>query len=373
MTTHDIYLKVEGVSKNFGRFTALADITFQARPGEFLCILGPSGCGKTTLLRVVAGLEKQTQGKVIIEDRDVSDLPVSKRNVGIVFQSYALFPNLTARENIAYGLKSHGQSRRAIRQRVDELLDLVGLKGMGRRHPAKLSGGQQQRVALARAIAVSPDLLLLDEPLSALDAKVRVMLRSEIRQLQQRLGITTIMVTHDQEEALTMADRILIIDQGRLVQDGTPRQVYDKPATPFVANFIGAMNFIEGATKIEAGIYGLGDARLDVTGENGTRRLPVGSRVTIAIRPEDVMLRHDASAPNSLETRVAGMEYRGSLFRIDLTLPDSVNTATTITADVPAETVRRLGIEPDKRLPVHLPIDRLRVYAVDGDILNQSN
>jgi iron(III) transport system ATP-binding protein len=283
--------------------------------------------------------------------------------VGIVFQSYALFPNLTARENIAYGLKSRGQSRQAIRQRVDELLELVGLTGMGRKHPAKLSGGQQQRVALARAIAVSPDLLLLDEPLSALDAKVRVMLRGEIRQLQQRLGITTIMVTHDQEEALTMADRILVIDQGRLVQDGSPRQVYDNPATPFVASFVGAMNFIEGATKVDAGEYRIGDTRLRVSGENGTRRLPAGSRVTLAIRPEDVLLRHDPSAPNYIETRVEGMEYRGSLFRIGLMLPDSVSQATTITADVPAETVRRLDIAPDKALPVHLPIDRLRVYA----------
>ena len=362
MNENPVYLTVKAVSKTFGSFTALSDISFQARRGEFLCILGPSGCGKTTLLRVVAGLETQNSGKVFIEDRDVSALPVSKRNVGIVFQSYALFPNLTARENISYGLKSQSQKRDTIRKRVDELLDLVGLKGMGRKHPAKLSGGQQQRVALARAIAVSPDLLLLDEPLSALDAKVRVMLRSEIRRLQQRLGITTIMVTHDQEEDLTMADRILVIDQGQLIQDGTPRQVYDKPATPFVANFIGAMNFIEGATKVESGLYDIGETRLSVSGENGTRRLPSGSRVTIAIRPEDVMLRNDPSAANLLITRVTGMEYRGSLFRIDLKLTDSADKRTTITADVPSETVRRLEITLDKTLPIHLPVDRLRVY-----------
>ncbi|MFZ0611596.1 MAG: ATP-binding cassette domain-containing protein, partial [Desulfobacterales bacterium] len=270
MNADDIYLRLESVSKTFGRFTALADVSFQARRGEFLCILGPSGCGKTTLLRVVAGLDKQSGGDVFIEGRNVSSLPVSKRNVGIVFQSYALFPNLTARQNIAYGLKSQGRSRQAVQQRVSELLDLVGLRGMGAKHPAKLSGGQQQRVALARAIAVSPALLLLDEPLSALDAKVRVMLRGEIRQLQRRLGITTIMVTHDQEEALTMADRILVIDGGRLVQDGTPRQVYDKPANPFVAGFIGHMNFIEGATKIEKGVYDIGGTRLSVSAENGT-------------------------------------------------------------------------------------------------------
>ncbi|BBO78358.1 Fe(3+) ions import ATP-binding protein FbpC [Desulfosarcina widdelii] len=367
MNANPVYLTVRDVSKNFGNFTALADVSFEARRGEFLSILGPSGCGKTTLLRVVAGLEKQTRGKVFIENRDVSALPVSKRNVGIVFQSYALFPNLTARENIAYGLRSQGKSRQDIRQQVDGLLDLVGLRGMGRKHPAKLSGGQQQRVALARAIAVSPDLLLLDEPLSALDAKVRIKLRSEIRQLQQRLGITTIMVTHDQEEALTMADRILVIDRGRLVQDGSPNQVYDRPATPFVANFIGAMNFIEGAEKIDSGVYGIGKTRFAVTGENGTSRLPAGSRVTIAIRPEDVMLRHDPTAINLLETRVAGMEYRGSLFRIDLSWPATLDKAATITADVPAETVRRLDIVPEKPLSVYLPVDRLRVYSVtDG-------
>lgn len=362
MNDDGIYLEVDSVSKNFGRFEALQNVSFKARRGEFLCVLGPSGCGKTTLLRVVAGLEKQTGGKVFIEGRDVSWFPVSQRRVGIVFQSYALFPNLTARQNIAYGLQSQGQSRQAVRQRVDALLDLVGLRGMGGKHPAKLSGGQQQRVALARALAVSPDLLLLDEPLSALDAKVRLMLRGEIRQLQQRLGITTLMVTHDQEEALTMADRILVIDQGRLVQDGAPRQVYDKPATPFVAGFIGAMNFIEGARKIDNGLYAIGETRLSVGAENGTRRLPAGSRVTIAIRPEDVMLQHPPSAPNLLQTRVEALEYRGSLFRIDLKLPASAGNDTLIAADVPSETVRRLGISPRSSLPVHLPVDRLRVY-----------
>jgi len=362
MNDDQIYLEVDSVSKNFGPFEALQNVSFKARRGEFLCVLGPSGCGKTTLLRVVAGLEKQTRGKVFIEGRDVSGYPVSQRNVGIVFQSYALFPNLTARQNIAYGLQSRGQSRQAIRQRVDELLELVGLRGMGGKHPAKLSGGQQQRVALARAIAVSPDLLLLDEPLSALDAKVRLMLRGEIRQLQQRLGITTLMVTHDQEEALTMADRILVIDQGRLVQDGSPRQVYDKPATPFVAGFIGAMNFIQDVEKIDSGLYAIGATRLSVAAENGTRRLPAGSRVTIAIRPEDVMLQPPPSAPNLLRTQVESLEYRGSLYRVDLKLAASPENDTLITADVPSETVRRLSIAPSSPLSVHLPVDRLRVY-----------
>jgi iron(III) transport system ATP-binding protein len=188
------------------------------------------------------------------------------------------------------------------------------------------------------------------------------MLRKEIRLLQKRLGITTIMVTHDQEEALTMADRILIIDQERLVQHGTPRQVYDKPAAPFVANFVGAMNFIEGAEKIDNSVYGIGDIRLHVTGENGTHRLPAGSRVTIAIRPEDVMLQQDSSAPNLIETKVEAVEYRGSLFRLDLKLFASKDKKLNIAADVPSEMVRRLVIDLNKRLPVQLPIDRLCVY-----------
>ena len=365
MQSEEIYLAVENVTRRFGGFTAVDEVSFRARRGEFLCILGPSGCGKTTLLRMIAGLEKLNGGRVCIEGRDVSRLPVSKRNVGIVFQSYALFPNLTARQNIGYGLKSRGWQQDRIRQRVDELLDLVGLRGLGRQHPSRLSGGQQQRVALARALAVSPDLLLLDEPLSALDAKVRAMLRVEIRQLQQRLGVTTIMVTHDQDEALTMADRILVIDGGRLVQEGTPRQVYDQPGTPFVARFIGAMNFIGDACKVSEGIYRLGGTHLMVAPENGSRRLAPGTPVTIAIRPEDVILMPGAEAANVIDTRVVRMEYRGFQFRIDLKAPDT-EAGVVLTADVPSEKVRRLNIREQMGLAVQLPMDRLRVYAGSG-------
>jgi iron(III) transport system ATP-binding protein len=231
----NLFLTVAEITKTFGRLAALRDVAFQARRGEFLCVLGPSGCGKTTLLRVIAGLETQDRGRVYFEGRDVSSLPVSRRNVGIVFQSYALFPNLTAGQNIAYGLKSRRGDTHPTRRRVEDLLRLVGLEGLEAKYPRQLSGGQQQRVALARAMALSPDLLLLDEPLSALDAQVRVLLRAEVRNLQRRLGVTTIMVTHDQEEALTMADRILVMDRGEIVQDGTPMEIYRKPATPFVA------------------------------------------------------------------------------------------------------------------------------------------
>jgi len=355
------YLRVNGVMKTFGRFTALCDVSFHAERGEFVCILGPSGCGKTTVLRVVAGLEQQDSGQVFLVDRDVTSLPVSKRNVGIVFQSYALFPNLTALQNIGYGLKSLRNARTAIGKRVGELLRLVGLESMGHKYPAQLSGGQQQRVALARAMALSPNLLLLDEPLSALDAQVRIVLRSELRQLQRRLGVTTLMVTHDQEEALTMADRILVMDRGRIVQDGTPLEIYNKPATPFVASFIGSMNFIERAVKAAAGVYRVGGLTLQV--QNGSGHLTPGTQVTMAIRPEDVVVgRAGGEAPNTVAARVSGLEFRGPHYRITFRLPAG-HGASTLRADVPTEALRRLEIQEDMDMAIQLPPDRIRIYA----------
>lgn len=363
------YLRVSRVTKKFGKFTALKEVSFQARRGEFISVLGPSGCGKTTVLRIVAGLETQTEGQVFIENREVSSLPVSKRNVGIVFQSYALFPNLTAGQNIAYGLRSRRSEDTLVKKRVGELIELVGMAGMENKYPAQLSGGQQQRVALARAMALSPDLLLLDEPLSALDAQVRIMLRSEIRQLQRRLGVTTIMVTHDQEEALTMADRILVINQGRLVQNGSPHDIYDRPATPFVASFIGSMNFIDKAVKIDRGLYGIGDRQLIVEPENGAGTIPNGQKAMIAIRPEDIVIRDGLKDErNTIATRVEGMEYRGPLFRLALRFEvDAVDSAV-IEADVPTEKIRRLNIQEQIQLPVQLPLDRLLVYQHSSHI-----
>ncbi len=221
MTT-GAYLKIENVTKKFGDFKALDDVSMEVFEGEFVCFLGPSGCGKTTLLRAIAGLDIQTFGRIEQAGRDISALPPSERDFGIVFQSYALFPNLTVVRNVAYGLENRKLPRAKIKARVGELLKLVGLSGQDNKYPAQLSGGEQQRVALARALATSPGLLLLDEPLSALDARVRVRLRHEIKALQHDLGVTTIMVTHDQEEALTMADRIVVMNQGKIEQIGTP-------------------------------------------------------------------------------------------------------------------------------------------------------
>jgi iron(III) transport system ATP-binding protein len=256
------YLEIRDLFKKFGDFTALRDISLDVYEGEFVCFLGPSGCGKTTLLRAIAGLDIQTTGTVVQAGRDISALPPAGRDFGIVFQSYALFPNLTVNKNVAYGLENRKSPKAEVAARVNELLELVGLPEQGTKYPAQLSGGQQQRVALARALATKPGLLLLDEPLSALDAKVRVRLRQEVRDLQRRLGVTTIMVTHDQEEALTMADRIVVMNQGVIEQVGTPEEIYRHPASPFVADFVGTMNFLPG-TAADHGRVRLGGVELD--------------------------------------------------------------------------------------------------------------
>ena len=219
------YLSIKNLWKSFGSFIALNDVSLDIQEGEFVCFLGPSGCGKTTLLRAIAGLDLQTSGTVVQGGKDISNFPASERDYGIVFQSYALFPNLTIEKNISFGLENTGRSKSEINERVLELLHLIGLPDQGPKYPAQLSGGQQQRIALARAIASGPGLLLLDEPLSALDAKVRVYLRHEIKTLQQKLGVTTIMVTHDQEEALSMADRIVVMNEGKVEQIGSPNEV----------------------------------------------------------------------------------------------------------------------------------------------------
>jgi iron(III) transport system ATP-binding protein len=237
------------------------------------------------------------------------------------------------------------------------------LEGLGAKYPAQLSGGQQQRVALARALAMSPKLLLLDEPLSALDAKVRVRLRSEIRQLQKRLGLTTIMVTHDQEEALTMADQILVIDQGLIAQQGSPIEIYDKPATPFVASFVGSMNFISNAVKKSEGLCCVGNIDLEVHREYEPVPIPPGQNVTIAIRPEDIVIRNNGGArPNLLEAQVQQTEYRGSLYRLYMDLAVNGGTKAPLKADISAEQMFRLNIQNDSRVGVQLPAERIRVY-----------
>jgi len=351
------YLSISHLSKMFGDFTALNDISLDVREGEFLCFLGPSGCGKTTLLRAIAGLDFQSAGRITQAGRDISVLPPSERDFGIVFQSYALFPNLTVAQNIAYGLESLRRPKAEVAARVREMLELISLPDQGDKYPAQLSGGQQQRVALARAMATAPGLLLLDEPLSALDAKVRVHLRGEIKAIQRRLGVTTIMVTHDQEEALTMADRIVVMNHGVIEQVGTPAEIYQRPATVFVADFIGAMNFMPGEV-VEKDKVRLGDVVLTCR----TNGHLAGQPVTVAIRPEDLNAQDIAGATENLvELTVSNLEFLGSFYRAQLGSEDIAGTV--VEADFSMNLVRRKNVTLGDRLSVYFPPDHLIVYS----------
>ena len=302
------YLSVKNINKYFGNFQALNNVSFDVKEGEFVCILGPSGCGKTTLLRVIAGLESQSEGLINQNNKDISLLPPDQRDFGIVFQSYALFPNLSVKNNISFGLKTRKQNKETIDKRVDELLELVGLSDHINKFSAQLSGGEQQRVALARALAPSPGLLLLDEPLSALDAKVRQHLRLEIKNLQRQLGVTTIMVTHDQEEALTMADRIILMNNGIIEQEGSPQDLYSKPKTAFSANFIGTTNLFK-AKRISEKSIEINGSTLECN-DNIEDEL-----LTVTIRPEDIKISQNNNEKNILTGTIKELEFLGSNIR----------------------------------------------------------
>jgi iron(III) transport system ATP-binding protein len=349
------FLKIENLTKKFGDFTALDSVSLEIFESEFVCFLGPSGCGKTTLLRAIAGLDIQTMGRIEQNNKDISNLPPAERDFGIVFQSYALFPNLTVSKNVAYGLENRKLPTDQIKTRVAELLELVSLPDQGHKYPSQLSGGQQQRVALARAMATSPGLLLLDEPLSALDAKVRVHLRSEIKDLQRRLGVTTIMVTHDQEEALTMADRIVVMDDGIIEQVGTPEEIYGNPATSFVADFIGTMNFVPGMIEKD-GVVKMGDAELHCD----TGDYAAGSSITVAIRPEDINAQDLEQADNVFEAEIHHLEFLGSFYRADII--GSAFSNHDISADFSINLVRRKNIEVGSKIQVRFPPEFVRIY-----------
>ncbi|SMC25867.1 iron(III) transport system ATP-binding protein [Andreprevotia lacus DSM 23236] len=359
-TTATELLRVDGIAKRFGEFSALSGIDLTVRKGEFLCLLGPSGCGKTTLLRIIAGLEVPTAGSLQLNQRDVTRLPPSERDYGIVFQSYALFPNLNVADNIAYGLKGRREDKL---RRVNELLDLIGLAGIDAKFPAQLSGGQQQRVALARALATSPGLLLLDEPLSALDARVREHLRREIKALQQKLGVTTIMVTHDQEEALTMADRIVVMNHGVIEQVGTPEEIYAQPASRFVADFVGQSNWIDATFSAEAGVQvnQLGIALQTLPA------LAVGQReLSLFIRPEDIELHAhwEGGAMGEANTALGDIEkieLLGGFYRLGINVPLWGNLR--LNVDVSRSTYQRMRLSPERRVPLTLPADKLRAFS----------
>jgi iron(III) transport system ATP-binding protein len=301
-------VRIEGVNLSYGANHVLKNVDLDIRPGEFFAFLGPSGCGKTTLLRLIAGFNRAETGRVLVGDEDIAGLPPWKRDVGMVFQSYALWPHMSVRRNVAFGLEERRLKRAEIERRVEEALDLVGLRHLADRRPSQLSGGQQQRVAVARTVAVRPKVLLLDEPLSNLDAKLRVQVRRELRDLQQRLGITTIFVTHDQEEANTICDRIAVMNEGAVQQVGTPMELYERPANLFVAGFLGAANILPGE------VAGTGADRVFRIAEGPALPIPADAAVPahakLVFRPQDARL-----GAGGLSGRVVHREFLGSVVR----------------------------------------------------------
>jgi putative spermidine/putrescine transport system ATP-binding protein len=338
------FLELTGIQKRFGDVAAVLDFNLATERGEFVSFLGPSGCGKTTTLRMIAGFERPTAGTITIDGTDITNRSPNQRNVGMVFQSYALFPNMNVSANIGFGLKIRKRPKDQIERRVSELLELIHLEGRGDRYPWQLSGGQQQRVALARALAIEPQVLLLDEPLSALDAKIRVALRKEIRSIQRQLGITTVYVTHDQEEALSLSDRVVVMSEGRIEQIGTPFEIYNFPATPFVASFVGTLNLVT------AGVVDPGTGRLSLAGQEVRTAKPInvaraGDRVTLALRPEGIDLGEGDAGSNRIHGTLEDINFLGSVVRLRIALGDGENgaTPTSITLDT--------FNEPHLRLP----------------------
>jgi putative spermidine/putrescine transport system ATP-binding protein len=318
-------LQLVGCLRSFGKVRALDGFSIAIAAGELVALLGPSGCGKTTALRAVAGLERLDEGTVLVGGEDITTLPTHRRNVGMVFQAYSLFPNMNALDNAAFGLEVRKVSTSQRRKRAGELLDLVGLSGLAERFPHELSGGQQQRVALARALCSEPRILLLDEPLSALDAKVRAQLRDEIRRIQLELGITTLFVTHDQEEALSISDRVGVMRDGQLEQLSFPADVYSNPATEFVAQFVGSVSRLPGH-MVGPGIVSLLGS--NIPAHRGVGALAVGSPVDVLVRPESIRIRPSPSGA----AVVARVSFFGATVRVVATLPEGVEVASTLPA-----------------------------------------
>ena len=351
-------LILDHISKYYGSLVAVNDVNLEIEPGEFLCFLGPSGCGKTTILRMITGFEQVTSGQIIYDGRVLNDIIPQQREFGIVFQSYALFPNMTVNQNVAFGLKMRNMPQADIDKRVEEILKLMGLGGWEGHYPSQLSGGQQQRVALGRAIAIKPNVLLLDEPLSALDAKIRVRLRTVIKRLQEELGITMIYVTHDQEEALAMADRVVIMRDGEFRQIGSPWEIYKKPNSSFIAEFVGTSNFIKGqrqGDKVQFGeramvVENLAKANADT--------------VYLAIRPENIeFLRQnrslDAFAPsNIVDVNVEVVNFLGAVVRITFILEGEE-----MFVDITEKEFEKISPKRGDRIKLHFPPEAFHVYT----------
>jgi putative spermidine/putrescine transport system ATP-binding protein len=343
--TRGVALTLDGITHRFGHTVAVDGVSLRVAPGEIVALLGPSGCGKTTLLRIVAGLLRQSGGHVVLGDGVVDDLPPNERGAGIVFQNYALFPHMTVESNVGYGLRARGMPRQEIADTVSRMLALVRMEGFSRRLPRQLSGGQQQRVALARTLAVSPRVLLLDEPFGALDKNLRLDMQIEVKRLQRELDITTIMVTHDQEEALSLADRVAVMTGGKVEQFARPDEIYDRPASLFVATFVGTTSLLRG-TVVESGALECRAGRLPLGGV----RAPVAGAVVAAIRPEH--LRFVDAAGAGLDGKIELVLPLGPLVVYDVVLGDGTT--------LKVSTSRGAGITP------YAPGDVVRVGVVPG-------
>lgn len=337
-------VELTGITKRFGDVTAVDDLALTIADGEFFAMLGPSGCGKTTTLRMIAGLEFPTAGSLTIFGEEVGTLPPNKRPVNTVFQNYALFPHMTVRDNVAFGLKMSGVAKAEARTRADEMISLVRLDGMGDRRPSQLSGGQQQRVALARALVNQPKVLLLDEPLGALDLKLRQQMQVELKSIQRELGVSFVFVTHDQEEALTMSDRIAVMHEGQLLQVGTPEELYERPTSRFVADFIGETNLLDGRVADASGVVLANGDRLDVASD-----LPPGTEVCLSLRPETLRVSPSSTpVPTSdgvrfLDGTIADLTYLGRdlLYRVSVDWMElTVRSATAAERLAPGDPVR---------------------------------
>ncbi|MEO6013887.1 MAG: ABC transporter ATP-binding protein [Devosia sp.] len=319
----DAFLKIEAITKSFKDNQVVKGVDLAFNKGEFVSLLGPSGCGKTTILRIIAGFERPTSGAIVVDGKDITDLPPNQRKIGMVFQAYALFPNMNVADNIGFGLKIAGAPRQERDARTEEMLKLIGLPGYGKRFPFELSGGQQQRVALARAIAPRPSMLLLDEPLSALDAKIRVSLREEIRAIQRELGITTVFVTHDQEEALSISDRIVVMNAGKVEQFGTPFEIYNKPQTRFAATFVGTLN------TLDAKVVDAATKTVSIDGQTAAipalpARAKTGDTVALTMRPEAVSLANGTTKDITLDGTVTEVAFLGAVIRLKVKLGENI-------------------------------------------------
>ncbi|MEA2459852.1 MAG: sulfate/thiosulfate transport system ATP-binding protein [Actinomycetota bacterium] len=349
---------VENLTKKFGDFVAVEDVTFAAEEGKITALLGPSGSGKSTVLRIIAGLEEATSGRIEAAGTELTRLTVQERRVGFVFQHYALFRHMNVRENIAFGLSVRKESKAAQRSRVDELLQLVRLEAFADRYPSQLSGGQRQRVALARALAPKPRVLLLDEPFGALDASVRRDLRLWIQELHEELGITSLLVTHDQEEALELAHSVVILDHGRIEQVGTPSEVYNQPATPFVAGFVGAANVLEGL--VIGGRVQSGDQLI-----TGAGHLSDGSQASAYIRPHDVLVVRGSSNGASIQATVDRVVDLGWTSKVHLTLYDGQ----TVIAELPNDQILGLAVQD----AVFVDLKNAKVFSPPDDGKSRSD